>query len=272
MANPDLTLSLLQVKHSMYAKKLTFLLLVWCWLAGCVTTENSAFTADTSKDKAVTSRVDLALSYLRKGDAESARRNLKAALKIDPKSPRVHDALGVVFSKEGEPEIAESHFKKAIAYDSSYSKARNNYAAFLYEQKRYKAAMKQLKIVTADQLYKERLRAFANLGQVAVKLGDTETAEYAFSRALKMRKGYSPALLELAIIRFDRGELDVAQQYYSRYKSKAKQSPRALLLGIRLAEAQNDRSAKASYALALKNLYPNSNEYRRYKSGDYNQE
>ncbi|MGI9288327.1 MAG: type IV pilus biogenesis/stability protein PilW [Pseudomonadales bacterium] len=256
----------------MQAKKLVPLLILFCWLAGCVTTEKPVFTADTSKEKAINSRVDLALNYLRKGDPESARRNLKAALKIDPKSPQVHDAFGVVFTKEGEPEIAESHYKKAIAYDPSYSKARNNYAAFLYEQKRYKEAMKQLKIVADDQLYKERLRAFGNLGQVALKLGDTETAENAFKRALKMQRKYSPAMLELAIINFDRGELDVAQRYYSQFKSLSKQSPRALLFGIRLAEAQNDRSAKASNALALKNLYPNSKEYQRFKSGSYNQE
>lgn len=253
----------------MRAKGLIPLIFLCCWLAGCVTTEKPVFAADTSKDKAINSRVDLALSYLRKGDADSARRNLKAALKIDPKSPQVHDALGTVFTKEGEPEIAESHYKKAISYDSSYSKARNNYAAFLYQEKRYKEAMKQLQIVTDDQLYNERLRAFSNLGRVALKLDDTATAEEAFSRALRMEKNFTPAMLELAVINFDRGQLDVAHQYYDQYKSLAKQSPRALLFGIRLAEAQNDRSAKASNALALKNLYPNSKAYQRYKSGSY---
>lgn len=253
----------------MRAKSLIPLIFVCYCLAGCVTTEKPVFAADTSKEKAINSRVDLALSYLRKGDAESARRNLKAALKIDPKSPQVHDAFGTVFTKEGEPEIAESHYKKAIAYDSGYSKARNNYAAFLYQQKRYKEAMKQLTIVTDDQLYGERLRAFDNLGRVALKLEDNAAAEEAFSRALRMDKRYSPAMLELAKLNFDRGEFKVAQQYYDQYKSLSKQSPQALLFGIRLAEAQNDRSAKASNALALKNLYPNSKAYQRYKSGSY---
>ncbi len=256
----------------MRVKALVSFLFLCCWLSGCVTTEKSAFAADTSKEKAINTRVDLALSYLRKGDAESARRNLKAALKIDPKSPQVHDALAVVFTKEGEPEIAEGHYKKAIAYDPDYSKARNNYAAFLYQEKRYKDAMKQLQIVTNDQLYSERLRAFDNLGRVALKLGDTETAEDAFNRALRMEKRYTPAMLELAILHFDRGELQTAQQYYSQYKSLAKQSPRALLFGIRLAEAMNDSSAKASNALALKNLYPKSKAYQRYKSGSYRED
>lgn len=256
----------------MSANKLAPLLVLCCWLAACVTTEKPVFNADTSKEKAIDSRVDLALSYLRKGDTESARRNLKAAMEIDPKSPKVHDAFGVVFTEEGEPEIAEKHYKKAIANDSGYSKARNNYAAFLYEQKRYKEAMKQLKIVTADQLYKERLRAFGNLGQVALKLNDTEAAEEAFSRALKMDKRYSPAMLELAIIHFDRGEIDTAQRYYGQYKALSRQSPRALLFGIRLAEQQNDSSARASNALALKNLYPESTEYRQFQAGSYNQD
>jgi type IV pilus assembly protein PilF len=37
-------------------------------------------------------------------------------------------------------------------------------------------------------------------------------------------------------------------------------------LGIQLAAQYNDRNALASYGLALKNLYPKSNEYLQYKS------
>jgi len=37
-----------------------------------------------------------------------------------------------------------------------------------------------------------------------------------------------------------------------------------LLLGIELARELNDANAEASYALALKNLYPDSREYQGY--------
>jgi type IV pilus assembly protein PilF len=43
-------------------------------------------------------------------------------------------------------------------------------------------------------------------------------------------------------------------------------TPRSLLLGIRIARATGDRDNEASYALQLKGLYPESDEYRTYQA------
>jgi type IV pilus assembly protein PilF len=44
-----------------------------------------------------------------------------------------------------------------------------------------------------------------------------------------------------------------------------KQSAAGLLLGIQLAKKDGDSNSEASYALALRNLYPKSAEYQAYK-------
>ncbi len=248
-----------------------FFLLVLVSQGACVTTEDNLFTADTSVDRAVESRVNLAMNYYKKGDSESARRNLDAALKLDSKAPSVHNALALVFSKEGEFEIAEKHFKRAISYDSAYSTARNNYAAFLYNQNRYDEALKQLEHVVNDELYKERLLALGNLGRVALKLGETNKAVRAFERMLNMDSRNKLALLELASINFDSGKFTMAQALYDKYRAvTVQQSPRGLMLGIKLSEEITNTDARASYVLALKNLYPKSAEYKQLLSGNYN--
>ena len=77
-----------------------------------------------------------------------------------------------------------------------------------------------------------------------------------------MEEGSSIALLEMAHLRFKAGDYSGASRYYDRYRSAVRrQSARGLWLGIRLAQATGDRDAEGSYALALRNLYPESAEY-----------
>lgn len=239
-------------------------------LAACVTTESKVFTADTSPEKAVEARVNLAMNYFRQNDMESARRNLDAALKIDKKAPAVHNALGLVFSREGDLGLAEKHFKRAISLDSDYSPARNNYAALLYNEKRYKAALKQLEYVVEDELYEKRMVALGNLGKVAQKLNDNRKAEATFKRMLNIDSRNTLALLELSHMAYDDKNYKLSSALYDKYRSiAANQSARGLFLGVRLSEVITDTDARASYALALRNLYPESEEYKQFLSGNY---
>ncbi|MBP6382759.1 MAG: type IV pilus biogenesis/stability protein PilW [Pseudomonadales bacterium] len=230
---------------------------------GCVTTTNSTFKADEQAE--VASRVKAATDYLNQGNPEKAIVHLKRALELDPDSAPVHDTLAQVFWKSGEYELAEEHFRKAIGSDPQFSRARNNYAAFLYERGDTRGAIRELEHVVADTLYESRGAAFANLGRAYQKLGETAKAEEALSRAVKMDRRQWPAMLELAQISYDRGDYEPATRYYEQFRRLApRQTPRSLVLGIRLARLAGDRDAEASYSLQLKSMYPDSVEYREF--------
>jgi type IV pilus assembly protein PilF len=105
-----------------------------------------------------------------------------------------------------------------------------------------------------------------NLGLCRLKLFDTEGAEQAFVRALAMDRTNPIALYELARIRYESQDYPTANRYYDTYRTVVrKQSAAGLLLGIQLAKADGDSDSEASYALALRNLYPKSAEYQAYK-------
>ena len=230
---------------------------------GCVTTTSSSFTAD--KQAEIQRRVEAATAYLEKGNTEQAIVHLKRALELDPNSAPVHDTLAQVFWKNGEYELAEEHFRRAISADPKFSRARNNYAAFLYERGDARGAIRELEHVVADTLYESRGAAFANLGRAYQKVGETSKAEEALSRAVKMDRRQWPAMLELAAINYDRGDYAPATRYYEQFRRLApRQTPRSLLLGIRLARLAGDRDAEASYSLQLKSMYPDSAEYREF--------
>jgi len=242
------------------------LMVITVALGGCITTTESVFTEDASPSKALERRVALARHYIGEGNWEAAKRNLELATEIDAKNAEVYEAFALVYQSTGEYELAEENFKKAISLDSNFSRCRNNYAAFLFTQERYEEAVKQLNYVVKDTLYSGRPNAFVNLGLCRLKLFDTQGAEEAFVRALAMDKTNQIALLELARIRYEAQDYPTSLKYYDTYRTVVRQqSPAGLLLGIQLAKIDGDKDAEASYALALRNLYPQSAEYQSYK-------
>lgn len=235
-------------------------------LAACVSTTTGPFTKEASPEKALDRRVGLARQYIGEGDWENAKRNLKLAQQIDDSNAEVHEAFGLVYQSTGEYELAEEHFKKSISLDRKCSRCRNNYAAFLYNQERYRDAEQQLEVVVTDSLYSARPNAFVNLGLCRLKLFDPQGAEEAFVRTLSMDRTNRIALLELAAIRFETDDMNGARNYYNTYRQLVRQqSARGLWLGIRMARESGDRDAEASYALALSNLYPTSAEFQAYQ-------
>lgn len=233
--------------------------------AGCITTNETVFSGEASPEKVMEQRVALARQYIGEGNWSDAKRNLSIAYEIDPQAPEVHEAFALVYQSTGETELAEESFKRAISLDKNFSRARNNYAAFLASQERYGEAEKQLEYVVKDSLYTARPQAYVNLGLCRVQLFDPQGAEEAFVRALSMDRRSPIALLELAQLRFDAKDYDNAERYYGTYRTVVRQqTARGLWLGVRIARATGDRDAEGSYALALANRYPDSPEFEAY--------
>lgn len=235
-------------------------------IAGCVTETESVFTEPPSPQKAMETRVSLARQYIGQGNWEDAKRNLKRAAELDSTNPEVYEAFALVYQSTGEFELAEESFLLAIDLDRRFSRARNNYAAFLYSQERYREAEAQLREVVKDTLYNARPQAFLNLGLCRLKLFDERGAEEAFLRTLAMQPGNTTALLEVAQLRVEAQDGRNATLYYDKYRQTVRQqSARGLWLGIRLARLMGDTDAESSYALALRNIYPDSPDYEAYR-------
>lgn len=234
-------------------------------LAGCVTTTEGGFTEKASPKSALERRVALARQYIGDRNWEDAKRNLELAQEVDPTNSEVHEAFGLMYQATGEVELANEHFEKSVRLDRTCSRCRNNYAAFLYSQKRYTEAESHLEKVVKDTLYSGRTQAFVNLGLCRLVLQDKEGADEAFTRAIAMDRTNRFALLELAQLRYESGDYAGAAQHYGTYRTLARQqSARALWLGIRLAKESNDADAEASHALSLTNRFPDSLEYKAY--------
>ncbi|MDG2460579.1 MAG: type IV pilus biogenesis/stability protein PilW [Luminiphilus sp.] len=232
-------------------------------LTSCVTEYSGGASMTADPEATLDKRVALARQYIGVGDWDNAKRNLQLAQEIDPYNPEVFEGFALVYQSMGEFELAEQQFRLALETRPALTRARNNYAAFLYSRGRYEAAQREFQRVTEDALYSGRPMAFVNLGLCQLQLGQKQAAEAAFTRTLSMDEGNSAAMLEMGYLRLEAGDTDEAKRYYVAYRKRSpQQSPRGLLLGLEIADASGDREALSSYESALRDLYPNSVEYR----------
>ncbi len=245
----------------------SWLLAVWLLLGGCITESTGGMPDPAPKPERVQAHLDLARGYLAQGDTDRARSPLETALKIDPKSADALVLMAVLYQREGDATLAEDSYKKALRYHPSHPQALNNYATFLYSQERYEEAVEPLRKLVRNPDYPARAQAYENLGLTELKVGHREPAREAFLRSLSLSNDQPRSSLELADLAFQDGEVEAAQAYFDAFRVQARQTPRSLCLGIELARAEGDSNQAASYAMALKNLYPNSLEAQRCSGG-----
>ena len=253
--------------HRIYLTTVSALLWMLCTLmAGCVTETNDPLAQNRDPSKAAKIYVETATRYMQLNQMANADRSLKRAQQIAPDAPEVNNALALFYTIEGENEQVEKYYKKALIGDPDFSQARNNYATFLYGQNRYKDAIEQLEKVTKDYRYQRRYTAFENLGVCYLKVGEPEKAEKSFNRALQLNGNLPISIIELSELALQQGNYQLTERYLRKYEKIAQPSPKQLWIGIRLQRQLGDKDKVASYALALKSMFPGSDEYKAYKA------
>lgn len=228
-------------------------------LSACVTEVKNPPNQPASKEKQVQTLVDLGVGYIRNGEYGRAKDNLNRALSVNPNSSKVHNAFGLVFQLEGETALADMHYRKAVS-DKTFTRAINNYGAFLYAEGRFREAIDQLKIAGEDQFYHNRPQVYENLGVAYSQLGETSNAEASFIRATQLNPNQGRALLEMSEIRYQQQNYVEAQDYYRRHVASSNQSSRSLWVCVRNARVFGNENDEASCSLTLKNIFPASKE------------
>ncbi|WP_455233978.1 type IV pilus biogenesis/stability protein PilW [Thiogranum longum] len=228
-------------------------------LGGCSPVETRSEGEDKMQGPAEVN-TQLGIEYMRQGMYDAALAKFKKALKQDPNLPLAHNSIAVLYEELGEEELADKHYRKAYSLDPKNPATLNNYGQYLCRIGRLEEADEMFLQAVQDPLYRYPERTYTNAGICAQKKPDLEQAEKYFREALQKNPRYQPALRQMVRLSHESNNHLATRAYLQRLQEVAPLTPEFLWIGVRAEAALGDKNAQASYALALKNQYPESEQ------------
>ena len=258
-----------------------FILLVSISLSGCSplaavgaigsTVNNAAYNSAERELNHPTQRRDeqalevaianmkLGIEYMQQGAYERALYNLKRSTLAKPDFAPAYNVLGLLYQKLGDMVEAENNFKTSLKLDASDSSTFNNYGLFLCSNQRYEEAESAFMSAANNPLYRSPEIALTNAGLCALDR-EPDKAENYFKLALKKNPNFPYALIQLSDIAYNQNQFELAYQYIERYKKNARHTPKSLWLGVRICKELGYEDDASSYALLLRNQFPDTKE------------
>jgi type IV pilus assembly protein PilF len=214
----------------------------------------------SQRDKAASANLQLGIGYLQQGNLALAKTKLERAEAEDSHNPDIHAALGLLDEKIGNAKDADKEYRTALSYAPHDPSMLNNYAVYLCSHDRAVEGVRNFEEAAANPLYRSPWAAYTNAGVCLRQAHRDNEAAQLFVRALRSNPSYAEAV-------FQASDLDLAQQKPAAarlridfYLTQNSATPDLLLLGWRIAQAQNDAAAAARYALRLAKEFPNSDQ------------
>jgi type IV pilus assembly protein PilF len=248
--------------------KMSLIALICVLLSACETLKPSGNEeyGESKLNARARSHTDLGAAYYQQNKLEVALDEFNHAIHIDPNYGQAYNGLGLVYAALGEDAKADASFKKAIEVQPGNSESHNNYGSFLCARKRYDESIGHFLAAVKNPLYSTPNLAYANAGICSARKNDLKNAEIYLNKALQIEPLTHSAATQLADIQFKRGDATTAQRTLQNALI-ASPGPETLWLGIKIARALGDKNSEASYALQLRQQYPNSEQTRMLLSG-----
>ena len=235
--------------------------------AGCAsqsTLETRPVTDSGGADNRRRAEVHTALAgeYYARGNFAVALAEARLALKDDPTYYPAHNVQALVFMELREDVMARASFDQALRLSPNNPEVLNNFGWFLCLRSETARGLEMMVRAASDTQYTSPEKAWLSAGLCLRRVGRNNEAEDAFRRAIVIRPDLIGALYNLALINFERGEMRDAENYLMRYTRLSAPSIEALVLGVRIARAKDDKVAEDSFMQQLRRRYPDSPQMR----------
>lgn len=237
-----------------------FAVLVTAAVSGCAT--NPMFGRLTDDQKAATYNAELATNYLAAGELEPAQTKVLRALQQDPANALANNTYAKLLVQLDQPAEAGKAFSKSIRLDPQRAEYRNNFGIFLCDQGKTEQAIDQFLQAADNKFYRTPEFALDNAGVCAMEAGQFIVAEQHFRNAIRQRASFAPAILHMAELKLKTGDARLADAYYSRFLTLARQTPQSLYVGIGIRRELGDGQAADKFAEQLVKAYPRSSQAR----------
>jgi len=227
-------------------------------LGGCAGMGDRLSAED--REEAADINAELGLGYLREGEVDQAKRNLKRALEHDRRHALANLGMAAVYERREDYERAEEHYRVALRRDADNPYVQTSLGALLCRREAFEEAQELFAKAAANPEYDQRHVALMNAGVCYVDEGRTEEAEAKLREALKAEPRYGRALLELAHLTYEDGRPMQTRAFLQRLEGLGVENAEMLLLCYQAETALGNRRAAGGCAQSLRRNYPDSDE------------
>ncbi len=204
--------------------------------------------------------LNLGIEYMKRGNMEIAMNRLRKAVEQDENYADAYSTLALLYERVGQVEEARQHYLKAIKLQAYNATIQNNYGQFLCKYGTWQQASRAFLIALANPVYARPQVPATNAAICAMRHKKNEEAEAYLRHALTVKPNFDRALYQMALLHFETGRYNVAEDYFDRYMTNRSHNAQTLWLGIRIAHALGDVTMETHYARTLRSEFPDAIE------------
>ncbi|MGB1298083.1 MAG: type IV pilus biogenesis/stability protein PilW [Psychrobium sp.] len=244
-------------------------------LSGCVTQEFVAGSDElvqertVNKKEAAMARLKLALEYLKNGNTAQAKLNLERAEKLDDSLDGIYSSYAYFYQTVGEEELADKAYQQALDDFPNNFNTRNNYGAFLCDNRRYEEAEAQFVKAIESPLNTQTANSYENAGLCALRDEKWQRAKSHLSAVLRYESIRARSILGLAKADLELGLFDEAAQQLRNYRRIYSQTSESLWLAIQVEQKRGSVDIAKQLGRMLLQKYPNSAATKAYLAKEF---
>lgn len=246
-------------------KRLLGIWLLSAWLlAGCSSDANVIPNNDEgTSSKPAEINLQLGVEYIRRQKYDIAMNRLRKALELDEEYADAHNAIAVLYQRLKQNPLARRHYERALELKPQDSDIHNNYGQFLCKEGNWQEGETHFIQATKNPLYNTPEIPQLNAALCLKNVGQYAKAENYLRTLLSKNSKFLLALYHMADLKFAQKQYAVARDYLKRYSQYAPHNPQSLWLAIQIEHALGNKGAAASYAILLRDKYPDAEEVMR---------
>jgi type IV pilus assembly protein PilF len=212
---------------------------------------------------------ELAAAYYGRGNMSVALEEVRQALAAEANYAPAYNVLGLVHMDLRENTAAQQAFERALRINANDPDTNHNFGWFLCQTNREEQSLRYFLAAVRNPLYATPQKSYSVAASCALQKKNERDAVDFLTRALRIDPSYPPALLTLAQLRYQHGELDEARELVGRFNKLIEPSAESLWLALRIERRLGDRGAEASFANQLRRRFAGTREYEDMQKGRF---
>ena len=215
---------------------------------------------EVKRRQSVQMMLSRSVQRLQAGDLDTAEKEARAALKLQPDSADAVTMLAVVADRRGQSAIAGQHYRRAAELAPGQGAAQNNYGTWLCANGLEAESLVWFDRAVQSPGYGTPEVALANAGNCALATGQMERAERDLREALARDSSSATALGALAELEFRRQQYLSARAFIERRLAAGPASVTVLKLASQIEERLGDKAAASRYVQRIRAEFPDARD------------